>query len=349
MLLVRVHVVGVGPLDEMKLSLGDGEAPPRQVAVVLGSGGVGKTSLLSAIATTRPGLATVPQARGRRRAGAPSQVVAHWVLGHDDPTRPHPLRITSPNAALDEPEAETLLRRREAALHDRRAAEGGHLLLAFPACRWFSRSSILLTSIERTVAHHDPRALASFDDATRADLARETKQALSYSAIAAALSREAPTRQRFQELARVMVDVVSALCGLSGYPFLGADAATLEPIFASPSGDEVLFDELPAATKHLAAFAALTVRALFAAYPLISPRDAEGVVLIDEIELHQEPSIARQILPALREALPRVQWVVTTSSLDVAHSCEPGELVALRRSPPGHRVEIYEGSLAVVH
>jgi hypothetical protein len=349
MLLVRVHVIGVGPLDEMKLTLGDGESAPRSVAVVLGASGVGKTSLLSALATTRPGLATVPQPRGRRKPAVAPCVIAHWSLGQDDPTRPHPLRITSPNAQLDEPEAETLLRRREAALHDRRAAEGGHLLLAFPSCRWFSRSPVLLTAIERTVTHHDPRALVSFDDATRADLARETKQALSYAAIAAALAREGPGRQRYQDLARVMIDVVSALSGLSGHPFVGADAASLEPSFASPGGEVILFDELPGATKHLVAFAALTVRALFAAYPLISPRDAEAVVLIDEIELHQEPQLARQIVPALREALPRVQWIVTTTSLEVAHSCEPGELVALRRSPPGHRVEVYEGPLAVVH
>jgi len=49
---------------------------------VLGSGGVGKTSLLSAIASTRPGSA-VPL-RPRPGAQAPTFVVCDWVLGDDD-------------------------------------------------------------------------------------------------------------------------------------------------------------------------------------------------------------------------------------------------------------------------
>ena len=58
---------------------------------------------------------------------------------------------------------------------------------------------------------------------------------------------------------------------------------------------------------------------------------------------------AQRLVPALRRVLPRVQWILTTSSTTVAASCETGELLALRRTPPSQRIELYEGAQAVVH
>ena len=184
------------------------------------------------------------------------------------------------------------------------------------------------------------------------DLTRETKQALCYAAIAAALGaggEPTPLQRRLADLDATMRQVVTSLTGLGGFDYLGADPLTLEPLFASPGGDTVLFDELPTALRHLAALGALTVRALFAAYPDLPLAQAEGVVLVDELSLHQEPAVERQLLPTLRTLLPRVQWVVTTSSTSLVAMCEPGELIALRRTPPSARVELYEGPLAVVH
>src|SRR5262249_19062440 len=155
---------------------------PRRLAVLFGGEGVGKTSLLAAVASTRPGHA-VAQAAGASgaRAEEPPWVAASFFLGDDDPVRPHPLLVVSPNARLPgEPDDGVLLRRREQALFDRRAAEGGFVLVAFSGARWFSRTPVLLTTPERTVLRHDAKAAASFDDATRSDLTRETKQVLSF-------------------------------------------------------------------------------------------------------------------------------------------------------------------------
>ena len=345
--LARVRLVGLGPFDDLSLSFARDGSPPRRLTLVLGGGGVGKTTLLHAIASTRPGYAV---ALHRHRSSKQAHAVTHWHLGHDEPDRPHPLRILGPGAQLDEPEEIALHHRREQALFEKRAVERGFVLVFFPSLRWFSRSPVLLTAPERTVGRYDVRAPATPDDATRGDLARETKQALSYASIAAALQhRAAPAHQRLAELDRAMRQVVSALVGLSGHGYLGADPLTLEPLFSAPSGPPVLFDDLPTGTRHLAAFGALTLRAIFAAYPDLPPLQAEAVVLIDEVGLHQETSIARQILPALRRALPAVQWVLTTGSATLAAACETDELIALRRTPPSERVELYEGPLAVLH
>ncbi|MEO6575570.1 MAG: hypothetical protein ABIP89_17100, partial [Polyangiaceae bacterium] len=60
-------------------------------------------------------------------------------------------------------------------------------------------------------------------------------------------------------------------------------------------------------------------------------------------------AVQRALLPALHRALPRVQFIVTTSSPELAHGCDGADVLALRRMPTSDRVELYEGALAVVH
>ena len=346
--LASVRLVGLGPFDDLRIQACDDEGVPRRVIVILGGGGVGKTTLLAAIASTRPGYA-VAQARARGSRAEPPFVVTDWALGADDLERPHPLRVASPNAQLGEDESASLLRRREQALFDKRAEGGGFVLISFSGARWASRSSVVLTSPERTITRYDPRAPHGFDDATRADVARETKQALSYASIAAALSRgdDGPVGRRFARFDEAMREVVSRLTSLVGFHFVGVDPTSLEPSFESADGRLLAFDELPTAARCLAAFGAMTLRALFGAYPRQDTRHAEGVVVIDDAHLHLDSATQRKLVPALREALPKVQWVLTTSSIDVALGADAGEVFALRRMAKG--IELHEGSAAIVH
>ncbi|MGP0069184.1 MAG: AAA family ATPase [Isosphaeraceae bacterium] len=65
------------------------------------------------------------------------------------------------------------------------------------------------------------------------------------------------------------------------------------------------------------------------------PSDIEALVLIDEIDLHLHPSLQRTLVPRLREALPHVQWVVTTHSPLILSCFDSAEIVALDRDEPG--------------
>jgi hypothetical protein len=247
-----------------------------------------------------------------------------------------------------------LLRRREQALFDRRAAEGGFAFVGFSGARWFSRSAILVGGTERR-GRHDPHAVAAFDDPTRADLARETKQVLAYPIISAALargsSRATPDAlSEGERLERAVRGAVEPLANLAGYGFIGVDPATFEPVFErGPRGPLLAFDELPTQARHLVALAALTVRTLQAAWPAVDPRSAEGVAVVDDADLHLEAVARRGLVPALRDALPGVQWVVATSSPDMALPCDASDVLALRRLPESDEVRLYEGDLAVVH
>lgn len=53
-----------------------------------------------------------------------------------------------------------------------------------------------------------------------------------------------------------------------------------------------------------------------------APARVEGIVLIDELDLHLHPRWQRVALPRLREAFPRLQLVITTHSPQVLSSAE---------------------------
>src|SRR4051812_27831013 len=64
-LLGQVRLIGLGPFEDLTIPLTDGEGAPRRRVVLFGGEGVGKTSILSAIASTRPGHAVAQlHARG---------------------------------------------------------------------------------------------------------------------------------------------------------------------------------------------------------------------------------------------------------------------------------------------
>lgn len=354
MYLLRAELHGVGPFDHLELSFTDEQDQPRRLIVLHGGGGVGKTSVLAAIGTTRPGHATVQQPRSeqqRAEAGnAAAWVAADWWLGQDDPERPHALCVASPNVKLLGNEAQELTRRREQALFDRVAAEGGFAFLSIAATRWFSRQPIAISAPSRSVARYDVKQTAGLDDGARSDLSRETKQALAYAEIGAALAERRPVEgeTRLDVLGPAMLKVVDSLAALTGFNYLGLDALSWEPTFRSHEGSRLTFDALPTRTRHLVAFGALSVRTLWAAYPDRDPRIAEGVVLIDEPDLHQDAAVVMKLPAALRAALPAVQWILTTHSPILAAGSAPGEVFALRAGTEG-RVELYAGPSATTH
>lgn len=67
----------------------------------------------------------------------------------------------------------------------------------------------------------------------------------------------------------------------------------------------------------LTLFGDLSRRLALANPQLENPCEGEGVVLIDEIDLHLHPSWQRQIVPALKRTFPHVQFIITTHSPQV--------------------------------
>lgn len=344
MRLASLRLVGLPPFSDVTIPFSDEEGAPRALTVLVGGGGVGKTTILAALAQTRPGYAV---ALGT--GDSPPFVVADWALGADDKDRPHCLRVATPNAKVFADESAELVRRREQAHFERVAKDGGFAVLVLPSSRWFSRQAIAFAAPARTIARYDIRAPIVLEDASRTDLARETKQALAYAAITAALSRDAGIGA-YLRFGQAMTRTVDALTALIGFSYAGIDPASFEPMFkAEDGGHPIPFDALPTRAKHLVAIGALTVRLLWSAYPLRDPVESEAVVCVDEIELQQDPYVQGAVLGTLRESLPRVQWIVTTSSAVVAASVDAREVFALRRLPRTAEVQLFAGQEARLH
>ncbi len=348
MYLASVRLVGIGPFDDVAVPFCHDDGEPRLVTVVHGGGGVGKTSLLAAISMTRPGHCIAPTPGMLRQLPAP-QIITEFRLGLDDPDRPHPLCLATPNARVFAADDAEMMRRREQALFDKLARERGFVFVSLGASRWFSRQPIALSAPLRSVARYDVRAASAFDDASHSDLARETKQALAYAAVTGALTAGGGGPSEFGALATAMEHAVNELVGLAGFEYRGVEPRSLEPQFSSPDDELVAFDGLPTRARHLVAMGALTVRALWAAYPDCDPLGAEGVAVVDEIDLHQDEAVQTGLVPALRRALPGVQWIVTTTSPVVAASCDAASVIALRKTAQRSGVDLYVGASARTH
>ncbi len=59
-----------------------------------------------------------------------------------------------------------------------------------------------------------------------------------------------------------------------------------------------------------------------------------GIVLIDEVDLHLHPKWQRRVLNDLREAFPKVQFIVSTHSPFIIQSLKAGEVIDLNSSLP---------------
>jgi recombinational DNA repair ATPase RecF len=93
-------------------------------------------------------------------------------------------------------------------------------------------------------------------------------------------------------------------------------------------GRELAFNQLSEGERTTAVLACDIARRLAVANPNGDPLLGDGVVLIDEIDLHLHPKWQAQVIDALRRTFPHIQWVVTTHS-PIVLSRVPSESVRL--------------------
>ncbi len=365
MYLASLRLRNVGPFDDVTIPFLDEEGAPRNVTIVLGDSGTGKTTLLSAIASTRPGFAAaVPRVRTEGPAGD-AFVVARWRLGEDDPARPHDLVVASPNADLRETPADTTARKREQAHFDRLALERGFCMVPLSAARWAGRVTASGAAPDRPPSAMDHRAHAALDDASRADFAREVKQGLVNAVTVAALQafqarpRSPGDRSSYvppPPLPRNTVpmhdlyrQVFQALLPDGEASYEGIDPNTFEPLFRDQAGRVVSFDDLGFGVKNRILLGGLLLRRLSIAYPGQNPLECEGVALIDEIEAHLPVRRQREIVDILRRTFPRLQLIVTTQSPFVAETRPHDEVIVLSRDLETGGISLSAGPAAVLH
>jgi len=88
-------------------------------------------------------------------------------------------------------------------------------------------------------------------------------------------------------------------------------------------GEEIQINQLSDGEKCLIALVGDLARRLAIANPQLEhPLEGEGVVLIDEIDLHLHPAWQRKVLANLNRAFPKCQFIVSTHSPQVLGEAE---------------------------
>jgi predicted ATP-binding protein involved in virulence len=65
-------------------------------------------------------------------------------------------------------------------------------------------------------------------------------------------------------------------------------------------------------------------------------KNTSGVVIIDELDIHLHPAWQRDIVPALKEAFPKVQFIAASHSPQIIGSLKPEEVIVLNNGDASH-------------
>jgi predicted ATP-binding protein involved in virulence len=111
------------------------------------------------------------------------------------------------------------------------------------------------------------------------------------------------------------------------------------------NGHELMVNQLSDGEKCLLAMVGDLARRLAIANPAFSdPLQGVGIVLIDEIELHLHPKWQRELIPTLMQAFPNCQFVVSTHSPQVISNVQPEGVYLLQCTDAGIVVDRPENS-----
>jgi predicted ATP-binding protein involved in virulence len=129
--------------------------------------------------------------------------------------------------------------------------------------------------------------------------------------------------------------VRNAIDKLSGFTNLRIRRQPLR-MEASKNGSSFNILQLSDGEKCLLSMAGDLARRLAIANPgLKDPLKGEGVVLIDEIDLHLHPEWQRMIIPGLKRTFPKCQFLVSTHSPQVISHVKSESIYLLRETKKG--------------
>ncbi|ROL66120.1 hypothetical protein BK634_25270 [Pseudomonas chlororaphis] len=108
-------------------------------------------------------------------------------------------------------------------------------------------------------------------------------------------------------------------------------------IFLHASGENVSLSSLSVGYQTVVAATVDMLEILSRVWS--NPLEAEGIVMIDELDAHLHPTWQMQIVNSLRQALPGVQFITTTHQPLCLRGLSEGEIVVMHRGA-NHEVEI---------
>lgn len=114
------------------------------------------------------------------------------------------------------------------------------------------------------------------------------------------------------------------------FRFLKVDASSNEIMISTPSG-EIYYEYLSSGFKSIISILFGIIKEI--EYRFVEPRivasDFQGIILIDEIELHLHPEWQEKVIHVLIKAFPKAQFFATTHSPHVIQTAQPNQIIVL--------------------
>jgi predicted ATP-binding protein involved in virulence len=104
-------------------------------------------------------------------------------------------------------------------------------------------------------------------------------------------------------------------------------------------GQSIPFNQLSDGQRGMVALFADIARRMCILNPHMGKdvlKNTSGVVIIDELDIHLHPAWQRNIVPALKEAFPKVQFIAASHSPQIIGSLKPEEVIVLNHGDASH-------------
>lgn len=315
--------------NELCFATGEDGTESRKTTILLGGNGIGKSSILKAIALVTSGrdalaqLVEEPESwiqKGKRYC-----LVEATLQNQDGDEREISVRIEKGDGVSDvlDRTRDSLKLLEDALDYTNRS----YFVLAYGASRRLSRAT---NRGGRKSMYRHPRA---------------QRLATLFDSDASLVSVESWAMDVDYQRKRGAMSLIKAVLSdfLKEVNFKRIDKAKGQLLFDTPLG-EVPMSQLSDGYQNIAAWVGdLLYRITETFEDYDNPLSTRGLLLIDEIDLHLHPSWQRELLQFLQERLPNFQIVATTHSPVTAQQAQSGELFSLHRKGKKVSIEPFVG------
>lgn len=344
--LKTVVIENFGPIARVELDLDD------HFNVIAGVNGAGKSTILNAIwvmlsryiSAVRTGRAATPFPNGHIRKGAKELRVAMEAC-HNGET----FRWTGGRRRIISKVAEPLTSSRELVAFAFGLAERleNDPRASIPIVAAFSVNRAVLDIPLRLRGKAPSEQLNALDDAAAATN-RNFRQFFGWFRDREDLENEMrlrDPRHRDPQLQAVRLAVEGLLPGFSG---LRVRRSPLRMVLEK-NGQEFEVNQLSDGEKSVVALAGDLARRLAVANPgKKKPLAGDGIVLIDELELHLHPKWQREVVQRLQETFPHCQFIVTSHSPQVLSASRPNQVYLLKDGEANQPLQSYGREVGLI-
>lgn len=318
----HVRLLNIGPFEELDLPLTtSGAAGPPGWSVIFGSNGVGKSTILRAIALAMAGSNQMAAKAGARllREGADEGLIEVHIGSQQ-------LRTT-----LVRDRSSVLV----SSLQETPLGLGTALVLGFPAMRGARTASPIGPSRRAEPSDPDPADLVALISGDVDGRLADFKQWL-VNVLVDVQGADRQTERKRELLDRLIAELVPGqITGL----------APLDQSFAirvtTPEG-AIPFDELSQGMASVFNWVGLLVQRLFSVCGLSEdPAREPAIVLVDEIDAHLHPDWQRRLVELTKQHFPNLQLIATSHSALLAGALHSDEIRVLERHPGAKGVHLF--------